>query len=216
VDPHQDDGPISGFVGLVLVPDGATIAAAYELAQAALPAGAESALGPGALPHVTLTQCALRDAPRTRIAGIIERLDTRLRGRSIPLGVVIPTGGGFVFWCVDETAPERQLLQQAHEDALGLADGFLDPVANAAVVEGTMRLTGNDPVLVRHAHAHGYAFVGDRFMPHVTLGFDPRLAVEARGGPALAILERRHLMHVERVALARLGRYGRVGALVSC
>jgi len=215
VDPHQDDGPISGFVGIILVPDAATIGVAYELAQVALPAGAESTLAPIALPHVTLMQCALRDAPRARITGIIERLGTRLRGRSIPLGVVIPTGGGFVFWCVDEATPERQLLQQAHEDALGLADGFLDPVANAAVVEGTIRLTGNDPVLVGHARAHGYAFARDRFLPHVTLGFDPRLAVDARGGPALAILERRHLMHVERVALARFGPYGRVEGLVS-
>jgi hypothetical protein len=208
------DEPISGFVGIVLVPDAATIGVAYELAQVALPAGAESALAPGALPHVTLMQCALREAPRARVAGFIERLEPRLRGLAIPLGVVVPTGGGFVFWCVDETSPERPLLQQAHEDALGLPDGFLDPVANAAVVEGTIRLTGNDPVLVGHARAHGYAFARDRFLPHVTLGFDPRLAVAGRGGPAPALVERRHLMRVERVALARLGPYGGVEDLV--
>ena len=55
-----DETPISGFVGLVIEPDTATIRTAYELAAALLPPDAEQKLAPGDLPHLTLTQCALR------------------------------------------------------------------------------------------------------------------------------------------------------------
>ena len=54
---------ISGFVGIVIEPDAATIAKAYALAATLVPAGAEQVLAPGSLPHITLTQCPLREAP---------------------------------------------------------------------------------------------------------------------------------------------------------
>jgi 2'-5' RNA ligase len=206
------DGPISGFVGLVLLPDEETIGAARRVARAVLAEGAESALGDDSLPHVTLTQCALREAPRPRILDLALRLNGRLRGLRIPLGPLLVFGGGFVFWCVEPDSPERATLQAAHEDALALADGVLDPAANAAVVEATGRLTGDDPVLVANARRHGYAFVGDRYLPHVTLGFDSRLATMAT---ALEPRAHPHAMRVERVALARLARYGVAESVIS-
>jgi len=193
---------ISGFAGLVIQPDAATIRTAYTLAASVMPAGAEHALGPGSLPHVTLAQCALREAPGERCAELVASLDAELRGRSIPLSAVVPFGGGFAFWCVDEASPARRILQTAHERALALGEGLLDPVANAAVVAQTIRLTGGDPVLVANARAHGYAFVGDRYAPHITLGFEPELTLETRMHP--------HVMTVERVVLVALGRHGRV------
>ncbi len=105
----------------------------------------------------------------------------------------------------------RSRLQAAHQDALALADGALDPVANAAIVEATGKLTGDDPALVDNARRYGYAFVGERYLPHVTLGYDARLAA----GATLAEPARAHEMRVERVALARLGRYGVVQSLIS-
>jgi len=195
---------LSGFVGLVLEPDAATIDAAYALAAAVLPTDAEQILAPGALPRVTLTQCALRDASRASIAALLADLDARLAGRTIPLSRVVPFTGGFVFWCVDDAAPERTLLQTAHERALTLADDVLDVTANEAVVAGTARATGNDPDLVANARRHGYAFVRDRYLPHITLGFAPAAAA------ALAPRDHLHRMRVERVVLARLGRLGLV------
>jgi hypothetical protein len=197
---------VSGFVGLVLLPDPATILEASALAAALLPPDAPQRLGPGLLPHVTLTQCAVRDAPRARVRALAARLDERLAGQALPLGRVAPFPGGFLFWCVDAGSPARQLIQAAHEEALALADGALDPAANAAVVDGTARATGGDAQLVANARRHGYAFVRDRYLPHITLGFDPRSAV----------LERRdHLMTVERVLLVRLGRLGSVEAVLA-
>jgi len=202
---------VSGFVGLVLVPDAATITAAYRLASRLVADGAESVLAGGALPHVTLTQCALRDAPRARLIALIDRLEERVRTLRIPLGPLTVFGGGFVFWCVEPESPARGVLQAAHQDALALADGVLDPVANAAIVEGTANLTGEDPVLVAHARRYGYAFVGESYLPHITLGFDSRVAA----GAALAEPGHVHEMRVERVALVQLGRYGVVQSLVS-
>ena len=205
------DDLISGFVGLVLVPDAETMAVARRLAGAVVPAGAESALGTDALPHLTLTQCPLREAPRARIVELIRRLDTGLGGARIALGPLVVFGGGFMFWCVEPGSPARARLQAAHEDALALSDCGLDPTANAAVVEATARLTAGDPVLAANARRYGYAFVGDRYLPHVTLGFDSRLAA----GATLAERAHPHAMSVARVALARLGRYGVVQSLIT-
>ena len=201
---------ITGFVGLVVEPDAATIWNAYELASRVIPTDAPMALGPGLLPHVTLTQCALREAPRERLAAFAERLEAPLRDRRIPLTTVSAVAGGFVFWCVDPASPDRALLQQVHEDALPVADGFLDPVANAAVVEGTARLTHNDAQLVDNARRYGYAFIGDRYLPHITLGFDPRLAP-----PSFHDREERHAMTAARVVLVRFGPHGRATQILA-
>ena len=204
------DTTVTGFVALVVQPDAATIRQSYELASAVMAKDAEQVLAPGSLPHVTLTQCALRGAPRERIASYVARLETNLRGRSIPLRTVMAFPGGFVFWCVDESSPERVRLQEAHEAAIGVADGFLDPVANTRVVDGTAAATNNDPVLVGNARTYGYAFVRDRYLPHITLGFDARVTPESFEGH-----DHPHAMTVDRVVLARLGSRGRVEAVLS-
>jgi hypothetical protein len=195
---------IAGFVGIVIEPDAVTIAKAYALAATLVPMPAEQVLAPGALPHITLTQCLLRDAPAARVKKLVARLDGRLAGRTVPLARVVPFTGGFVFWCVDDASPARQLLQSAHEQALTLADGALDAAANEAVVTATARATADDPALVANARRHGYAFVNDRYLPHITLGFAPT----ARA--VFAAEDHRHTMTVARVVLARLGRLGRV------
>lgn len=104
----QAEARLSGFVAIVVQPDVATIQASYQLAAEVMPAAAEQTLAPGSLPHVTLTQCPIRDAPRDRLAEYVARLDRRLRGLTIPLRVIIPVGGGFLFWCVDEGSPRAR------------------------------------------------------------------------------------------------------------
>ena len=96
-------GAVSGFVGIVLQPDAATIAKAYELAAALLPPDAEQALAPGALPHVTLTQCALRDAARATVKALVAALDDQLVGRTIRLAEVVPSPAAF---CSGASTPE--------------------------------------------------------------------------------------------------------------
>lgn len=206
---------ITDLVGLVIQPDAATIRKSYELAASLMPKTSEVAVAPGSLPHMTLTQCTLRNAPRERLAEFIEQLEEQLRGRSIPLSTVVAFGAGFLFWCTDHTAPERRSLQHAHEYAITLADGLLDPVANAAVVEGTIRLFNNDLVLVGNARTYGYAMVRDRYLPHITLGFDPRLAVDRQTGPISENQTHLHAMQVERVVLAKMGSHGRVDYVFS-
>jgi len=205
------DDAVSGFVGLVLVPGAATIAAAYRLAAKVVPDGAESTLTAGVLPHVTLMQCAVREAPRSRLIALIERLEERLHAVRVELGPLVVFTGGFVFWGVEPASPGRHVLQAAHHDALALADGVLNPVANAAVVEATAKLTGEDPVLVGNARRYGYAFAGERYVPHITLGYDSRLTTPGELAPGTHA----HQMRVERVALARFGRYGVVESLIS-
>jgi hypothetical protein len=203
-------GRITGVVALVLQPDPATIVAAYDLAASLMPAAAEQVTAPGALPHLTLTQCALRDAPRERVRAFVTRLEDMLRGAVIPLSAVRPFGAGFLFWCAEGDGAGRRALQAAHEHAVTLADGLLDPVANDAVVEATARAFADDPVLVGNARRHGYALVRERYLPHITLGFDPRLGAGRPAGSPVA--HRPHAMTMDRVVLAPLGRYGRVEA----
>jgi 2'-5' RNA ligase len=204
---------ISGLVALVIRPDPPTIQAAYRLAAALVRPGSEQVLGPGSLPHVTLAQCALRAAPRERLQAIVARLEEALVKRSLQLGSIVRFGQGFVFWCVEADGPRRRALQVAHDDALAVAEGFLDPVANAAVVEATRRALGADPELLDNTRRYGYSLVGQRYVPHITLGFDSRPddAPAARPtDPAHA-----HTMVVDRIVVAPLGAYGRVDAIYS-
>ena len=204
---------VTGIVALVIGPDPPTIRAAYELADALVAPGAEQVLGPGSLPHVTLTQCALRAAPRARLRAFVARLEEALRGRTIPLGPIQRFGQGFVFWCAEPDGPERRALQSAHEDALALADGLLDPVANAAVVETTRRAFGGDRELIANAERYGYSLVRQRYLPHITLGFDSRPIDAPAARPAVAA--RAHTMAIDRVVVAPLGAYGRIDAVYS-
>jgi hypothetical protein len=75
---------ISDFLGIVARPDAATIHTCCELAAALLPRSPEMVVAPASLPHLTLTQCALRDAPGERLAEFVSRLDEQLRGVTIP------------------------------------------------------------------------------------------------------------------------------------
>jgi hypothetical protein len=61
-------------------------------------------------------------------------------------------------------------------------------------------------VLTVNARAYGYSLVRERYVPHITLGFDPRLGGQRWTGSRLAT--RPYTMTVERVILARLGAYG--------
>jgi len=207
------DERITGFVALVIQPDPSTILKAYDLAQTLMPAPAEQVTAPGSLPHLTLTQCALRDAPRERVREFVARLDDALRGAAIPLGAVVTFGAGFLFWCAEAVGPGRRALQAAHEYAVTLADRLLDPVANEAVVEATARAFADEPELVANARRYGYALIRERYLPHITLGFDPRLGGGRPAGSSMTSLS--HTMTMDRIVLARLGRYGRVEATFS-
>jgi len=169
---------ITGFVALVIQPDAATIRTSWDLAASLMPPASEHLAGPGSLPHLTLTQCALRDAPRERLREYVARLEDQLRGRPVPLDAVVTFGAGFLFWCAEATA----------------------------------RAFADDPVLVGNARTHGYALIRERYLPHITLGFDPRLR-DRPAGPWVA--SRLHTMTVDRVVLAALGRHGRVEAAFS-
>ena len=198
---------ITGFVALVIQPDAATIRKAYELARSLMPTASQQTLAPGSLPHVTLTQCAVRDAPRERFAEFVNRLEAQLRGLTIPLSAVENYGAGFLFWHAAPASPGRTMLQRAHEHATTVADGLLDPVANAAVVEATATAFNNDQALVENARRYGYALIRECYQPHITLGFDPRVAAVRTEHP--------HSMTVERVVLARLGGLGRIERVLS-
>ena len=47
-------------------------------------------------------------------------------------------------------------------------------------------------------------------LPHITLGFDPRFAVGQKTGTIFEDQKHFHSMKVDRVALAKMGRHGRV------
>lgn len=105
-------------------------------------------------------------------------------------------------------------MQAAHEHAVTFADGLLDPVANAAVIEATIGAFGDERELVGNVRRSGYALVRERYLPHITLGFDPRLGGGDRSAES-NVASRPHTMTMDRVVLARLGRYGRAEATFS-
>jgi len=72
-----------------------------------------------------------------------------------------------------------------------------------------MKMSNNDEVLVGNARRYGYAFVNDRYLPHITLGFDPRLAIDPPSGSGWNPRAHQHAMTVERVVAVRLGRHAR-------
>ena len=111
--------------------------------------------------------------------------------------------------------PDLPTIRAAYElaDALALADGLLDPVANAAVVEATRRAFGGDRELVANAERYGYSLVRQRYLPHITLGFDSRPIDAPAARPAVAT--RAHTMAIDRVVVAPLGAYGRIDAVYS-
>jgi hypothetical protein len=60
--------------------------------------------------------------------------------------------------------------------------------------------SGDDARLVANARRYGYAFVAERYLPHITLGFAPDAVA------SFAPEDHPHVMTVSRVVLARLGR----------
>ncbi len=200
--PHRSPALLSGALGLVIIPDHETIERAYALAEKIMPKGAQYVLGPGSLPHITLYHGKLADAPGLVASETLNELRTELIGRKFTLKELVAFGGNLIFWNVDRSSHDCEVLQASHAKALNLAQ-YLDrtTVAKANSEEGLSLKEAE----LENIKLFGHPLVGSLYMPHITIGFHHGLADHLASNR-----EFKWSMKVASVELVKVGHLGRV------
>ena len=106
---------LSGALGLVIVPDSATIERAYALANEIMPQGAEFTLSHGSIPYLTLYHGKLEGLPKDFVQGTLGALRADLVGKKFELKSIVAFGGNFIFW---EELPFGYLKTASYIDVL--------------------------------------------------------------------------------------------------
>lgn len=208
--PHNDSRRsstlLSGALGLVIVPDNATIERAYALAEEIMPKDAEYVLRRGSLPHLTLYHGKLADVPGFIASQTLEQLRTELVGQEFTLKEIVAFGGNFIFWNVDRTSRVCEVLQASHTTALNLAK-YLDrsTVAKAVGEEG-LSLKEEE---LENVRLFGHPLVRSLYMPHITIGFHHGLSARIASD-----IECQWSMKVASVELVKIGHPGRVEEII--
>lgn len=197
---------LSAALGLVIVPDAATIQRAYALAKDTMPRDAQFTLSEGSLPHLTLYHGKLEGLPKNFVQTTLGTLRGELVGKQFTLKSIVAFGGNFIFWNVDSSSTGFETLQQSHLTALGIAD-YLDRSSVAkAVSEEALSLTEEEQENVK---LFGHPLVRSLYTPHITLGLHPGISEQLAPG-----LEHSWLFEVASVELVRVGHPGRVEEII--
>jgi 2'-5' RNA ligase len=203
--PHKSP-TLSGALGLVIVPDRATIERAYALAEEIMPKDAQYVLRHGSLPHLTLYHGKLADVPSPEAAETLKELRTTLVGQRLTLNSIVTFGGNFVFWNVDPLSCNYEDLRAAHVKALSLAQHLDRSTVAKAVSEETLSLTAEEQDNVR---LFGHPLVRSLYMPHITLGFHHGIS-----DYAATDMKCEWSMEVASVELVKVGYPGRVEEII--
>ena len=196
---------LSGALGIVIVPDQATIERAYALAAEILPPKAEYVLAAGSIPHLTLYHGKLKDVPADEVRRVVTDIRMILAGQRFSLGPIIAYGGNFVFWNVEQNT-DIKLLLEAHGKALAVAQ-FLDRMSEAkATSEEGLTLT---EVELENVKQFGHPLVRQLYTPHITLGFHRGISQTLATG-----LYENFEFSIASIEMARIGYPGRVKSLV--
>ncbi len=203
---HVSPTLLSGALGLVIVPDHATIERAYALAEEIMPKDAEYVLRRGSLPHLTLYHGKLADVPGLAASEALKELQTELVGQKFTLKEIVAFGGNFIFWNVDRSSRACEVLQASHAKALNLAQ-YLDrsAVAKAVSEEG---LSLNEAEL-ENVRRFGHPLVRALYMPHITIGFHHGISAHIASD-----IEFQWPMEVASVELVKVGHPGRVEEII--
>ena len=197
----------SGALGIVIIPDQATIAESYKLARNTLPAGSEYILSPGAIPHITLYHGKFLDVPTSEAQTILRDIRSDLQRANFSLGPIQCFGGNFIFLNVEPDDTTRHQLQLAHEKSL-LLSRFLDRTAppKATSEEGLSLSTAE----LENLEGYGHPLVRQSYLPHITLGFHRGLAVHFPNGQS-----KKWRSAVGSVEFVRVGYPGTIEEIVS-
>jgi 2'-5' RNA ligase len=203
---HGSSTLLSGALGLVIVPDHATIERAYALAEEIMPKDAEYVLRRGSLPHLTLYHGKLADVPGLSVSETLKELRTELVGQKFTLKEIVAFGGNFIFWNVDRSSPACEVLQASHATALNLAQ-YLDrsTVAKAVSEEGLSLKEAE----LENVRRFGHPLVRSLYMPHITIGFHHGLSALMASD-----IEVPWAMEVASVELVKVGHPGRVKEII--
>jgi 2'-5' RNA ligase len=205
-DPRRAATSLSGALGLVLVPDQATIDRAYALAEEIMPKDAQYVLRQGSLPHLTLYHGKLVNLAPSVVVETLHDLRKRLSGGRLTLEKIVTFGGSFVFWNVDPKSSAWEALQEAHSAALTLAQ-YLDRSTQAkAISEEALSLSQAE---LENVRLFGHPLVRSLFMPHITIGFHSGISQQLTSE-----LECRWTMEIASVELVRVGHPGRVDEIL--
>lgn len=198
---------LSGALGVVIIPDQATIAESYKLARNILPASSEYILSSRAIPHITLYHGKFLDVPTSEVQTILRDIRSDLHRANFSLGPIQCFGGNFVFWNVEPDDTTRHQLQLAHEKSLTLSR-FLDRSAppKATSEEGLSLYAAE----LENLKEYGHPLVRQSYLPHITLGFHRGLAAHVPNGQS-----NKWHSSVGSVEFVRVGYPGTIEEIVS-
>lgn len=198
---------LSGALGLVVIPDHATIQRAYALAEEIMPRDAEYVLREGSLPHVTLYHGKLDRIPQETALETLQSLQSDLVGKKFILNEIVTFGGKLIFWNVDPLCAGIEMLREAHLKALSVAS-YLDRTSEAkALSEEGLSLRDEE---LENVRLFGHPLVRSLFTPHITLGFQPRISEVLANS-----LKCEWSFEVASVELVKIGYPGRVEGVVN-
>ncbi len=197
---------LSGALGLVIIPDQATIKRAYALAAEIMPKDAQYVLSEGSLPHLTLYHGKLEGIPESDARDTLGVLQSNLLGQRFILKAIVAFGGNFIFWNVDPSSSCVEVLHRSHSDALSVARYLAKSSVAKAVSEEALSLTDAE---LENVRLFGHPLVRSLYTPHITLGFHPGISDQLDRG-----LECNWLFEVASVKVVKIGYPGRVEEIV--
>jgi 2'-5' RNA ligase len=197
---------LSGALGLVIIPDQATIKRAYALAAEIMPKDAQYVLSEGSLPHLTLYHGKLEGIPESDARDTLGVLQSNLLGQRFVLKAIVAFGGNFIFWNVDPSSSCVEVLHRSHSDALSVARYLAKSSVAKAVSEEALSLTDAE---LENVRLFGHPLVRSLYTPHITLGFHPGISDQLARG-----LECNWLFEVASVKVVKIGYPGRVEEIV--
>ena len=205
--PQTFSSSLSGPLGLVVVPDCATIERAYALAEEIMPRDSQYVLGKDSLPHLTLYHGKLANLPVITASEILKELRTQLIGRKFTLNNIRSFGGNFIFWNVDLVSSADNILQGAHITALKLSQHLDRSASSKAIAEEGLSLTAGE---LENVRLFGHPLVRSLYMHHITLGFNQGIS-----GDIADEIKCEWSIEVASVELVKIGHPGRVEGVIN-
>lgn len=187
---------LTGFYGILLIPDEETRQRASVLASRLAPEAAHRVAAHQV--HLTLYQARFENLPLERVMRLLETMRMGFFGADDPgldfhMNFVASYNKQYLFWNAQNTSR----LALAHEASLSLAP-FIKKSSGEELVDMNS-LTDEE----RNIRNYGHSLIGDRFLPHITLAADA-------AGFKIEPLSQPFDSHASKFVLGRMGTWGRL------